>query len=70
MYELILSNIKTGRVSRRAFETREEADRYFDRFLDNPSGLRPRNRRDYRAEVYHRPLPAMHPTAALMEEAA
>jgi hypothetical protein len=61
MYEIIISSVKTGRVRRAFFETRQEAEAHFDRFLENPNGFHPRNRRDYRAEVYLRPLPEVRP---------
>jgi hypothetical protein len=61
MFELVISNVNTGRVLRSFFETRAQAEAHFDGFLDyfghRPENRRPRNRRDYRVEVYHRPLP-------------
>jgi hypothetical protein len=56
MFELIISSVITGRVVRRTFETREEADRYADRFFDE--GLRPRLRRNYRVELHTLGQPA------------
>ena len=72
MFEVIISDVKTGRVRRRFFETREEADGCFDRFLEGKPGSRPRNRRDFRAEVYHRPPAAVYAAAGpdLVIEAA
>ena len=69
VFEVIISNVRTGRVRRRLFETRAEADGCFDRFLEGKPGAPPRSRRDFRAEVYHRP-PAAAPVAAALEAAA
>ena len=62
MFEIIISSVKTGRVMRRAFDSREQADEAIDRYFQ-PAETRPqgRNRRDYRVEVYHRPLPVVRP---------
>jgi hypothetical protein len=67
MFELIISSVKTGRVQRKLFRTREQADRYLDKFLGprppHPDG-RPRPPRclcDYRVEVEYRAAPAPTP---------
>ena len=57
MFEVIISSVNTGRVVRKLFDTREDADRHVDKFMDNPSGRRPRSRRDYRVEVFFRDGP-------------
>jgi hypothetical protein len=70
MFEVIISNVNTGRVWRKLFDSREEADRHVDRFLDSGSTW-PRNRRNYRIEIYHCPAPVIRPVAApAAEEAA
>jgi hypothetical protein len=67
MFEIILSSVKTGRVVRKVFDSREQADEAIDRYFQPaPTRLQGRNRRDYRVEVYHRPLPvvrSVRPTA-------
>lgn len=62
MFEIIISSVKTGRVIRRSFDSRDEADQAIDRYFQ-PASTRPqgRSRRDYRVEVYHRPLPVVRP---------
>lgn len=71
MFEVIISNVNTGRVWRRLFDHHDEADRHVDRFLDGGSTW-PRNRRNYRIEIYHRPAPVIRRVAvtAAAEEAA
>ena len=71
MFEVIISNVNTGRVWRKLFDSRDEADRHVDRFLDGGSAW-PRNRRNYRIEIYHRPAPVIRRVAAVAaaEEAA
>ena len=56
MFEVIISNVSTGRVRRKVFDTHQEADAHIDRFLyGGPHG---RSLRDYRVEVQYRPGPA------------
>jgi hypothetical protein len=71
MFEVIISNVNTGRVWRRLFDHRDEADRHVDRFLDGGSTW-PRDRRNYRIEIYHRPAPVIRRVAVAVaaEEAA
>jgi hypothetical protein len=57
MFEVIISSVNTGRVRRKLLDSREEADRFIDRFLVNPNGPRERSRRDYRIEVVFRDAP-------------
>jgi hypothetical protein len=57
MFEVVISSVITGRVVRRFFATSEQADRFIDRFFDEVTGFLPRSRRNYRVEVYARPLP-------------
>lgn len=57
MFEVIISSVATGRVQRKVLETREQADRHIERFLHG--GRRPRSPRNYRIEVYYRPLPVV-----------
>jgi len=68
MFEVVISNINTGRVWRRLFETRDEADQHIDCFLDQPLRPRgrPRNRRHYRVEVFLRPRPELLTVPASM----
>lgn len=70
MYEVIISNVNSGRVWRKVFETRDGADRHEERFFDGPKGTR--NRRNYRVEIHHRPAPAVRRVVrpAFAEEAA
>jgi hypothetical protein len=70
MYEVIISNINTGRVWRKLFETRDGAERHEERFFDGPHGTR--SRRNYRVEVHHRPAPVVRRVVgpAVVEEAA
>ena len=69
MFEVIISNIKTGRVWRKVFETRSEADLHIDRFLAGGSP-RPRSSRNYRMEVFHRPAPVVKSIVRAAEEVA
>jgi hypothetical protein len=62
MFEVIISNVNTGRVWYKLFEHRDEADRHVDGFLDDGSAS-PRNRRNYRIEIYHRPAPVIRRVA-------
>jgi hypothetical protein len=65
MFEVIISMVRTGRVERKLFDTREEADRHAEdrmsRWLE-PKGRSGKNRsaRDLRVEVVFRDLPAIH----------
>jgi hypothetical protein len=55
MHETIISSVKTGRVQRKFFTTREQADRYVDAFFAETPFREARPRRAYRVEViYHR----------------
>jgi hypothetical protein len=59
MYEVIISNVRNGRVRRRQFQTRDEAERYVDVFFYAVPEDRPqRNPRDFRVEVHPRPQAA------------
>jgi hypothetical protein len=70
MFEVIISNVNTGRVWRRLFDSREEADARVDRFFEG-GPFKPRNRRNYRVEVYHRLAPVVRGMVrAAAEEAA
>ena len=56
MFEVIISNVNTGRVERKTFDTREDASRYADRRIR--TGWRePRN---HRVEIHHREPPTVH----------
>jgi hypothetical protein len=69
MFEVIISNVNTGRVWRKLFDHRDEADRHVDRFLDGGTAW-PRNRRNYRIEIHHRPAPVVRRVAAAATEEA
>jgi hypothetical protein len=60
MFEVIISSVKTGRVVRKVYDSHDQADEAIDRYFQ-PTAVRlhGRNRRDYRVEVYHRPLPVV-----------
>jgi hypothetical protein len=61
MFEVIISHIKTGRVRRKLFDSREEADRHIARKEEQLlSAERPRSLRDYRMEVHFRDVPRVH----------
>ena len=45
MFEVIISVVSTGRVERRVFETRDEADRFADEQLEQVSNRRRRDGR-------------------------
>jgi hypothetical protein len=68
MFEVIISAVQTGKVRRRFFEARDEADRWLDEW-ELILSRRGKSLRDYRVEVYPRDLPAVRtparrPTAA------
>ena len=55
MFEVIISNVNTGRVERKSFETREQANNYANRRI-NSGWRKPRN---HRVEIYHREPPTL-----------
>jgi hypothetical protein len=58
MFEVIVSHIKTGRVQRKVFDSRDEAERHLARKQDQlVSGKRPRSLGDYRMEIHFRDVP-------------
>jgi hypothetical protein len=57
MIEVIISNINTGRVWRKLFETRDNAEKHEQRFFDGTHGSR--SRRNYRVEAHLRPAPVV-----------
>jgi hypothetical protein len=60
MFEVITCTINTGRVVRKLFDTRADADRHVTRWEEGLSRLK-RNRRNYRVEIQYRELPAVKP---------
>jgi hypothetical protein len=52
MFEVVISVVHTGRVERKVFDTREEADRYVDRRLAKAAASKRGTARRLRAEVY------------------
>lgn len=61
MFEIVICAVKSGRVTRRYFDTWEEAKQYEDRFFDKPNRYgHYRSRRDYRVETNRKLLPAIH----------
>ena len=78
MFEVIISQLRTGRVERKQFGTREEAEQYLLRAEQKLLTPRPRQKRipslrDYRLEIQYRvcssvavealPLPQLRPAA-------
>jgi hypothetical protein len=68
MFEVIISTVKTGRVERKGFDSRSEADAFVARWEDRILNAKrrdgtPLNRSlaDYRVEVRYRELPAVRP---------
>ena len=57
MFEVVISTVSTGRVVRKLFGTRDEADRYAEARLLEASSARRGTARRIRVEVYHRPAP-------------
>ena len=55
MFEVITCTINTGRVVRKLFDTRADADRHVTRWEEGLSRLK-RNRRNYRVEIQYREL--------------
>jgi hypothetical protein len=62
MFEVIISNINTGRVTRKLLGSRELADRYVEDFMSG--GAFPRTPRNYRVEIHLRDLPVVRPLSA------
>jgi hypothetical protein len=60
MFELIISNVNTGRVYRWHFPTRERAERHADAWVNRTRA----GRRGYRIEVYRRAEPTAPVPAA------
>ena len=67
MFEVIISAVQTGKVRRRFFDARDEADRWLNEW-ELILSRRGKSLRDFRVEVYPRDLPAVRsarrPTAA------
>ena len=73
MFEAVISAVKTGRVQRQLFETRDEAERFLavveDRLVNPPKRWNARQQewqeqkarslRDYRMEIVYRDCPAV-----------
>jgi hypothetical protein len=58
MFEVIISHIKTGRVQRKVFDSRDEAERHIARKEELLLyGKRPRSLRDFRMEIHFRDAP-------------
>jgi hypothetical protein len=55
MYEVIICTVRTGRVERQTFASRELAGRYVERREAAWAMLRDFTLRDYRVEVRHLP---------------
>jgi hypothetical protein len=62
MFEVIISNVTTGRVERKSFTSRSEASGHADRRVTRLAGKRSHS--NYRVEIYHRELPVMASMAA------
>ena len=59
MFEVILSNIKSGRVIRKVFDNRAAAEEHIDKFF-TPKPNRKPERRNFRIEVVFRVAPEVH----------
>jgi hypothetical protein len=64
MFEVIICKVKTGKVERKLFDTRDEADQYLakrEEQLLRPrrEGHCPRSLRDFRMEIHYRETPAV-----------
>jgi hypothetical protein len=73
MFEAVISAVKTGRVQRQLFATRDEAERFLavteDRLVNPPKKWnaktqtwqeqKPRSMRNYRMEIVYRDCPAV-----------
>jgi hypothetical protein len=72
MFELIISNVRTGRVQRKFFPTRGAADRAVARHEERlTGGKRPRSLGEYRVEVRYRDdLAAQRPAPLVLAAAA
>lgn len=73
MFEVIISYVKTGRVDRKFFDTRDEAERFRDgqeQKLLYGRGSRKRTLRDFRFEIYHREPATIHTLPAREAAAA
>jgi hypothetical protein len=76
MFEVIISHVRTGRIHRGFFATREEAEQYIAHFEDRltcppPNSRRkPQSLRDYRIETFHREAPTLRPLPVAVEAAA
>jgi hypothetical protein len=68
MFEVIISNVNTGRVERKTFASRDQANQHADRRVSRLAGKR--SHANYRVEVHHRepqvqrPLPVVDSAAA------
>ena len=81
MFEAVISQVKTGRVQRQLFGTRDEAEKYLaatEEKLVNPpkkwnkraqewQEQKPKSMRDYRMEIVHRDCPAVVQVAEKVE---
>jgi hypothetical protein len=62
MFEVIVSHIRTGRVQRKVFASRDKAERHIARKEEQLlSGKRPQSLRDYRMEIHFRDVPQVRP---------
>jgi hypothetical protein len=70
MFEVIICRVKTGRIQRKLFETREEAEQHIrateDKLVNRMrNGVpAPVSLRDYRMEIHPREFPEVHPVPA------
>lgn len=71
MYEVIISQVSTGKVTRQQFATRDEADlfiqRHEEKLMYPRPPRKPRSLSDYRVEVQYR---ERRPARQLMAQAA
>ena len=70
MFEVIISNVNTGRVERKTFASRDRANQHADRRLSRLAGKR--SHANYRVEIHQRELSALHtlPTVSNTTSAA
>lgn len=64
MFEVIISQVRTGRVTRQLFDTLEEAEArvrlHEELVLHPPRGRKPGSLRNYRVELRYCELPRIH----------
>lgn len=75
MYEVIISQVRTGKIQRAYFPTRADAEKYVSKreeqiVLPKRAGSKPGSLRDYRMEICYREPPRPLTLPELMAAAA